>query len=92
MILRRRRFRELLARIEAPTLLLQGEADRLVQLAAARIVSKVRPDWTFRTLRDVGHTPHLEDPEGTVREIWEWLDGAVPEGWKAAGARVGETV
>jgi pimeloyl-ACP methyl ester carboxylesterase len=92
VILRRRRFRDLLARIEAPTLLLQGEADRLVQVASARIVSGVRPDWTFRTLRDVGHTPHLEDPEATVREIWEWLDGSAREAWKAAGAPAGEAV
>jgi pimeloyl-ACP methyl ester carboxylesterase len=92
LILRRRRFGELLASIEAPTLLLQGEADRLVQLASARIVSRVRPDWIFRTLPDVGHTPHLEDPEATVREIWTWLDGSARGAWEAAAARAGEAV
>jgi pimeloyl-ACP methyl ester carboxylesterase len=92
VILRRRRFRDLLATIEAPTLLLQGEADRLVQLASARIVSRVRPDWTFRTLPDVGHIPHLEDPEATVREIWRWLDGPGRGAWEAAATRAGESV
>jgi pimeloyl-ACP methyl ester carboxylesterase len=74
-ILRRRRFREMARRIEAPTLLIQGEADRFVTMAAARLVSEAHPDWTLRELDDIGHTPQLEDPERTAREIWAWLDG-----------------
>jgi len=75
LLLRRVRFRQLLERVGAPTLLINGEADRLVRVAAARVASQVRPDWTFRPLDGVGHTPQLEVPERTATEIRSWLEG-----------------
>jgi pimeloyl-ACP methyl ester carboxylesterase len=74
-ILRRRRFLARLATVDVPGLMLQGEKDRFITSAAARLVAKARPAWTYRELDGLGHTPHLEDPDRTVREIWEWLDG-----------------
>ena len=74
-ILRRRRFLARLATVDVPGLMLQGEKDRFITSAAARLVAKARPSWTYRELDGLGHTPHLEDPDRTVREIWEWLDG-----------------
>jgi pimeloyl-ACP methyl ester carboxylesterase len=74
-ILRRRRFLTRLATVDVPGLLLQGEKDRFITSAAARLVAKARPSWTYRELDGLGHTPHLEDPERTAREIFEWLDG-----------------
>jgi len=76
LLLRRQRFRELLQRVRAPTLLINGEGDRLVKMAAARVASEVRPDWTFRPLDGVGHTPQLEDPVRTAAEIRAWLEGS----------------
>jgi len=76
IILRRRRFQDLIRRVQAPALLVHGEADRLVRAAAAEVVATVRPDWTFRTIPDAGHTPQLEKPEETADAILEWLDGA----------------
>jgi pimeloyl-ACP methyl ester carboxylesterase len=73
-ILRRRRFLTRLATVDVPGLILQGEKDRFITSAAARVVAKARPSWTYRELDGLGHTPHLEDPERTAREIWEWLD------------------
>jgi pimeloyl-ACP methyl ester carboxylesterase len=75
LLLRRRQFRAVLERVRAPTLLVNGAGDRLVRLAAARVASEVRPDWTFRPLDDVGHVPQLEAPQRTAAEIWSWLDG-----------------
>jgi pimeloyl-ACP methyl ester carboxylesterase len=87
MLLRRRRFREVLERVRPPTLLINGAGDRLVKLAAARVASEVRPDWDFVPLDDVGHVPQLEDPDRTVEAIWTWLDGSGREAWeRAAGA------
>jgi pimeloyl-ACP methyl ester carboxylesterase len=74
-ILRRRRFLARLATVDVPGLILQGEHDRFVTSAAARLVAKARPAWTYRELDGLGHTPHLEDPERTAREIFDWLDG-----------------
>jgi pimeloyl-ACP methyl ester carboxylesterase len=84
LVLRRRRYRELLRSVQAPTLLIQGMEDRLVQAAAAVLVARSRPDWTFRPLRGIGHVPHLEDPEATVAALWEWVDGAGSAAWWAA--------
>jgi pimeloyl-ACP methyl ester carboxylesterase len=75
LLLRRGRFRQLLERVRAPTLLINGAGDRLVKVAAARVASQVRPDWTFRPLDGVGHTPQLEVPERTATEIRSWLEG-----------------
>lgn len=88
LVVRRRQYQELLRRVQAPTLLVQGMEDRFVQVAAAVLVAKIQPDWTFRPLRGVGHTPHLEAPEETVRTIWEWVDGPGSDAWAAAAGAV----
>jgi pimeloyl-ACP methyl ester carboxylesterase len=84
LVLRRRHYGALLRRVRAPTLLIQGMEDRFVQVAAALLVSKAHPDWTFRPMRGLGHTPHLEDPEATAAAIWEWVDGPGAEAWESA--------
>ena len=86
LLLRRRHFMRMLERVGPPTLLISGEGDRLVKLAAAKVVSDSRADWTFRSFDDLGHVPQLEDPERTAREIWSWLDGSGSEAWETAGA------
>lgn len=86
LLLRRRSFIRMLERVGPPTLLINGEGDRLVKLAAARVVSESRTDWTFRSLDDVGHVPHLEDPERTAKEVWSWLEGPGAEAWQTASA------
>jgi pimeloyl-ACP methyl ester carboxylesterase len=65
-------------------LLINGEGDRLVKVAAARVVHRLRPDWTFVPIPDVGHVPQLEAPERTAEEIFAWLDGPGGEGWSRA--------
>jgi pimeloyl-ACP methyl ester carboxylesterase len=84
LLLSRGQFRAALKQVRAPTLLVNGDGDRLVKLAAARVASEVRPDWTFRPLLDVGHVPQLEDPQRTAEEIWSWLDGSGQPAWEAA--------
>ena len=76
LVLRRPGFRAMLRRVRAPTLLINGEADRLVKVAAARVAHEVRPDWTFVPIPDVGHVPMLEAPERTADAILGWLDGS----------------
>jgi glycerol-3-phosphate dehydrogenase len=73
-ILRRRRlYDEMVARIVAPTLLIQGTQDRLVPLAASRALARKRPDWTFEIFDDVGHVPQLEAPTRFVAVVEAWL-------------------
>jgi alpha-beta hydrolase superfamily lysophospholipase len=59
--------------IAVPVLLLHGEKDRLVTLAAARATAAANPAWRFRVADDVGHVPQLEAPEWTAESILDWL-------------------
>lgn len=69
------RLREVVRAVRAPTLLLCGDADRLVPLSATQALADLRPDWTFEVLDGLGHIPMLEDPERFARVTGAWLDG-----------------
>jgi pimeloyl-ACP methyl ester carboxylesterase len=60
--------------IEARALIVQGERDRLVRLAAVRALASARPDWRLVVLDDVGHVPQLEAPDRFLAEVARFLD------------------
>jgi len=70
---RRARARAMIAAVTAPVLLLHGDSDRLVPLAAARAAAAANPSWRFEVAADTGHVPMLERPEWTVAVIRDWL-------------------
>jgi glycerol-3-phosphate dehydrogenase len=73
-ILRRRRlYDEMVSKIVAPTLLIQGTKDRLVPLAASQALARKRPDWAFEIFDDVGHVPQLEASTRFVAVVEAWL-------------------
>jgi pimeloyl-ACP methyl ester carboxylesterase len=72
---RRREYRAMVDRIAAPTLVIQGDCDRLVSPAASRELARRRPDWTLEALEDIGHVPQLENPALFVERVERWLDG-----------------
>jgi glycerol-3-phosphate dehydrogenase len=75
-VLRRRTaYDAMVDRIAAPTLVIQGERDRLVSLAASRALARRRPDWTLEALEDIGHVPQLENPGLFAERVERWLDG-----------------
>jgi pimeloyl-ACP methyl ester carboxylesterase len=70
------RKRAYLAKIRAigvPVLLLHGEKDRLVPVAASRAAAEANPAWRFAEAPDVGHVPQLEAPAWTAGHILDWL-------------------
>lgn len=71
---RRSRFRAMAHRISAPTLLIHGEDDRVVDPNAARWLASQRPDWGFLMLDGNGHVPQVETPELFVEVVEGWLD------------------
>ena len=73
-VLNRPRFRKLLHRVSAPTLLIHGEEDRLVSLDSARWALQERPDWDSVIFAEVGHVPMLEVPERFVAAVEDWLE------------------
>jgi pimeloyl-ACP methyl ester carboxylesterase len=72
--LRRARVYGALKRIKAPTMIVQGTADRLVSLATSRAAAQVRPDFRLTVLEGVGHVPQLEVPERWLSVITGWLE------------------
>jgi pimeloyl-ACP methyl ester carboxylesterase len=71
--LRPRAFAQRLRSVGQPTLLLHGDADRLVPLAASRQVNSTKPTWTLDVAAGVGHIPMMEAPAWTVERITRWL-------------------
>ncbi len=71
-LLRRRWFDDMIDRIEAPTLLVWGDRDRVVTPASLRRLATRRPDWTTFELEGIGHVPMLEAPATTADIVLEW--------------------
>jgi len=71
---RRQNYQKMMASIDAPVLLIGGEADRLVPVAAMRQAATRNPRWESVILAGVGHTPQLEVPDAVVGVIRDWLD------------------
>jgi pimeloyl-ACP methyl ester carboxylesterase len=59
--------------VAAPTLVIHGDADRLVRVDAARRAKRRRPDWDLRVQADVGHIPMLEVPHPFLDILDPWL-------------------
>lgn len=49
--------------VKAPTLVIHGELDRLIPLAAARELVHRVPGWRLEVLEGVGHVPMMETPK-----------------------------
>lgn len=60
--------------VTAPTLLLRGEADRVIPLAyLERIGSSIKGRSELRTVAGAGHLAELDQPEAVAREILGWM-------------------
>lgn len=73
VLARRRQHANMLRRISVPVMLLHGDKDRLVPIAAARTAAAANPLWRFEVARGVGHVPQLEAPDWTIAHIRDWL-------------------
>ena len=69
-----RRYRQAMAAVTAPVLMVQGDEDRLVPVAAARDVAARNPGWRYFELAGVGHVPQLQVPDALATEVIAWLD------------------
>jgi pimeloyl-ACP methyl ester carboxylesterase len=69
----RRAYARMQRAITAPVLLLHGDRDRLVPIAAARAAAKANPGWEYHEAAGIGHVPQLEDPAWTADRIREWM-------------------
>jgi pimeloyl-ACP methyl ester carboxylesterase len=69
-----RRYRKAMAAIGVPVLMVQGDEDRLVPVAAGRDIAARHPEWQYLELAGVGHVPQLQVPDLLAGEILAWLD------------------
>jgi pimeloyl-ACP methyl ester carboxylesterase len=72
--LRPRHFKKVMRSLVQPVLLIHGDRDRLVPVAAAHIAAAANPKWDTEILHGVGHTPQLEDPDAVIHAVSRWLD------------------
>ncbi|HLM86170.1 MAG TPA: alpha/beta fold hydrolase [Solirubrobacteraceae bacterium] len=63
---------------EMPTLIVWGERDHTIPLAHGRRAHEAIPHSFFRTLADVAHFPHLEDPEALSLVLREFIGETEP--------------
>jgi pimeloyl-ACP methyl ester carboxylesterase len=60
-------------RIQAPTLLVWGQEDRLVPLGYAEEFARRLPRTRIEVVKSAGHAPHLEQPEATAQLVQAFL-------------------
>jgi pimeloyl-ACP methyl ester carboxylesterase len=74
------------ARITAPTLVIGGTTDKLVDVRVPAQVARMIPDSRLLTLHGVGHVPQMEDPRTVARAIAGLLDETASTGRQAGTA------
>jgi pimeloyl-ACP methyl ester carboxylesterase len=60
-------------KVKAPTLVVHGELDRVIPLAAARELVRRVPGWELEVLEGVGHVPMMETPNVFLRAVRDFL-------------------
>jgi pimeloyl-ACP methyl ester carboxylesterase len=73
VLARRGNYQKMMAGIDVPVLLIGGEEDRLVPIAAIRQAAARNPGWESLFLAGVGHVPQLEVPDAVTEAIRDWL-------------------
>ena len=59
--------------VKAPVLVIHGERDRVIPLAAAKELARRLPAWKLKVLDGVGHVPMMESPDLVVSAYNEWI-------------------
>jgi pimeloyl-ACP methyl ester carboxylesterase len=66
-------FDKIAKSIKVPTLLIQGEADKVISVPAVKRLSKLRPDWEFSLMEHWGHAPQIDKPLEFLRVLGDWM-------------------
>lgn len=89
LVARAARYREIIASVQAPGIVLQGTEDRLVPAAGVRQLAALQPGWPVHLLEGVGHVPQIEAPDRTAALLLPFLEGRAslgPDASRLAGA------
>lgn len=63
-----------IAALDMPALILWGEEDRLIPVAAGRWLDRTLPNSDLVIYPGIGHLPHEEAPEATLADVRQWLE------------------
>jgi pimeloyl-ACP methyl ester carboxylesterase len=63
-----------LGAIACPTLVVWGEADRIVDPDYGRAYAAAIPGARFELLTGTGHLPQLETPDQLMRAVWDFAE------------------
>lgn len=67
-------YRDRIADLDVPTLILQSSDDVFVPEEAGRYIHEHLPSSTYRRLRASGHCAHMSEPREVIQEIRAYLD------------------
>jgi pimeloyl-ACP methyl ester carboxylesterase len=68
-----RPYRAAMSSVTVPVLLVHGDRDRLVPVAAARDAARRNRGWRYVELPGVGHVPQLQVPDRLAALVTGWL-------------------
>ncbi len=66
-------YRQAIASVRAPALVLQGALDRLAPASGVRQLAALQPGWQVELLDGVGHVPQIEVPARTAALVERFL-------------------
>ncbi len=65
---------EIFKKISAPTLVIHGEEDNLIDVESSKHFEENIPEVTVKIYSNIGHLPMYEDPERTAKDIRDFID------------------
>ena len=65
---------EIFKQISAPTLVIHGEEDNLIEVESSKHFEENIPEVTVKIYSNIGHLPMYEDPERTAEDIRDFID------------------
>ena len=80
-----------LERIEAPTMVMWGDQDRMIPRRLVEGLMELHPAWDFRAVEGIGHLLPLEAPQMYVELVADWTGGRT-ERAVSSGARVDDAL
>ena len=66
---------EIFNQISAPTLVIHGEEDNLIQVESSKYFEENIPNVEVKIYSNIGHLPMYEDPERTAKDIRNFIKG-----------------
>ncbi len=88
-VVSRRRIERAIADVEAPTLVVWGDRDRLIGRPVLKRLAQLRPDWRREEFDGVGHVAMVETPDRYLEVVAGWREQLpdVPPDGAAPGVR-----